>query len=281
MPWSDPALSRPQSLWPPWVARYSEFLWFLCCSYFPGNIFGIFVFWITFSILSQNSVLLYCETERYCILLYPSCLFLMKMFIGSPRPGTWNLLLLLSNFLKATFMLNQISLTVQVEGQTHWSSAASFCFAFELILLNCPLIFFFKFYLFFLPHLWKGICFVTAPDIQGSQYSGQLEMKSQVHRKNQDALCVYAQPGQPREFCWSVHQICSKSKSRAWVSLLFFFPLNLIFSVSLCKASSFSSLCSQKAWCSLFTLELCHTSKLLLFFLPILHAPFIEHPVIA
>lgn len=144
MPWSDPALSRPQRLRPPCVARYSEFLLFLC------NIFGIFFFSEPLSsFLSQTSVLLYCETERYCILLYPSYLFLMKMFIGSPRPGTWNLLLLLKNSTPLQLLESQVyvksgfSHGVSGRADANWSSVASFCFAFELILLNCPLTFFF------------------------------------------------------------------------------------------------------------------------------------------
>lgn len=170
MPWSDPALSRPQRLRPPCVARYSEFLLFLC------NIFGIFFLESLFSFLSQNSVLLYCKTGRYSILLYPSYLFLMKMFIGSPRPGTWNLLLLLKNSTPLQLLESQVyvksdfSHSVSGRADSDWSSVSSFCFAFELNLLNCPLI-------FFLPHLWKGICFVLAPDIQGSQHSEQPEMK--------------------------------------------------------------------------------------------------------
>lgn len=172
-----------------------------------------------FPFLSQNSVLLYCETGRYWILLSPSYLFLVKMFIGSPRPGTWNLLLLLSplQLLESqVYVKSDFSHSASERADSDWSSVVSFCFAFELILLNHPLIFF--------SFLISEKAFVLSQHLISKDHSILNNLKW-INESTENQGAVGTQPGQLREFCWSIHQICSKSKSRAWFSLLGFFGL--------------------------------------------------------
>lgn len=164
MPWSDPALSRPQRLWPPCVATYSEFLWFLCCSHFPSNVFGIFVFWIIFFHSWVKPVFCFTvkleDTVFYFIPhIYSSWKCLLTPQGQEPEICFYSLkILLLCNFLKAKFMLNQISLTVHVEGQTQTVLCGFLllCFWIDFIKLSTGLLVFFSILIsekaFFLSH---------------------------------------------------------------------------------------------------------------------------------